>query len=156
MADWEQLSTQVPHKMHSLFSICSRCTMALTSRLMGQFLLHSLQSLQVVAIIMLASVVSLPIMVTVDLLMPDPESTYQFATTGVALNPFQPGERRILWLIQQSYFFIAMTWQGVVTLVGLTAVHRSRWYLQIPGILLGNAIFFGFMLVIKDYVALII
>jgi hypothetical protein len=111
---------------------------------------------QVVAMIMLASVVSLPIMVTVDLLLPDPESTYQFATTGSALNPYQPGESRILWLIQQSYFFIAMAWQGIVTLVGLAVVHRSRWYLQVPGVLLGNGLFFGFLLAIKDYVALII
>jgi hypothetical protein len=111
---------------------------------------------QVVAIIMLASVVSLPIMVTVDLLLPDPESTYAFATTGVALNPYQPGENIILWYIQQSYFFVAMAWQGIVTLIGLTVIQDRAWYLQIPGIILGNAIFFGFLLAIKDYVALII
>jgi hypothetical protein len=45
---------------------------------------------QVVTMIMLASVVSLPIMVTVDLLLPNPESTYQFATTGTVLNPTNP------------------------------------------------------------------
>jgi hypothetical protein len=111
---------------------------------------------QVVAIIMLASVVSLPIMVTVDLLLPNPESTYQFATTGTALNNYQPGENYLIWIIEQSYFFIAMAWQGIVTLVGLAVIHHTRWYLQIPGLVLGNMLFFAFLLAIRDYVALII
>jgi hypothetical protein len=43
-----------------------------------------------------------------------------------------------------------------VTLVGLTIIHRIRWYLNLPGILVGNAIFMAFLLLIRDYVALII
>jgi hypothetical protein len=88
--------------------------------------------------------------------LPDPESTYAFATTGVALNPYQPGENIVLWYIQQSYFFAAMAWQGVVTLIGLAVIHQKPWYLQIPGIVIGNVLFFGFLLAIKDHVALII
>jgi len=111
---------------------------------------------QVVAIVMLASVVSLPIVVTVDLLFPNPESTYQFVTTGTALNPYIPGESLFLWIVEQSYFYVAMTWQGIVTMIGLAVVHQLRWFLQIPGIILGNAIFFAFLMTIRDYVALII
>lgn len=111
---------------------------------------------QVVAMIMLASVVSLPIMVTVDLLLPNPESTYQFATTGTVLNPYQPGENIFIWIVEQSYFYVAMTWQGIVTLIGLAVIHRTPWYLQVPGIVLGNNLFFGFLMVIRDHVALII
>lgn len=111
---------------------------------------------QVLAMIMLASVVSLPIMVTVDLLIPNPELTYQFATTGTSLNPYQPGESRFVWLIEQSYFFVAMAWQGIVTLVGLAVIQRTRWYLQLPGLIIGNALFFAFLLAIRDHVALII
>jgi len=72
---------------------------------------------QVLAIVMLASIVSLPIMVTVDLLIPNPEHTYQFATTGSSLNPYQPGENLVLWVVEQTYFYAAMTWQGIVTLI---------------------------------------
>ncbi len=111
---------------------------------------------QVLAVIMLASVVSLPIMVTVDLALPNPESTYQFATTGTVLDPFVPGESFFLWLVEQSYFYIAMAWQGIVTIIGLAVVHESRWYLQIPGVVFGNGLFFAFLLAIRDHVALII
>ena len=38
-------STQLPHKMHSLFSMDPDLTIALTSWLMGQFLVHRLQSM---------------------------------------------------------------------------------------------------------------
>jgi len=111
---------------------------------------------QVLAVVMLASVVSLPIMVSVDLLLPDPESVYQFAVTGINHNPYQPGESLMIWLIQQTYFYIAMAWQGIVTIIGLSVVHRIRWYWTIPGLLAGNAIFFGFLMLIHDHVALII
>lgn len=111
---------------------------------------------QVLAVIMLASVVSLPIMVTVDLALPNPESTYQFATTGTVLNLYQPSESLLLWLIEQSYFYIAMAWQGIVTLIGLAVIHRRPWYLQIPSLVIGNGLFFVFLLAIRDHVALII
>lgn len=112
--------------------------------------------LQVLAVVMLASVVSLPIMVTVDLLFPNPETVYQFAVTGINHNPYQPGDSMIVWVIQQSYFYIGMAWQGIVTVIGLAVVHRIRWYKTIPGIVVGNVLFFAFLLAIRDYVALII
>ncbi len=46
MACLAQLSMQVPHRMHSAFSILPICTMAFTSRLIGQLLVHFLQSAQ--------------------------------------------------------------------------------------------------------------
>lgn len=46
MAFFAQWSTHAPHKIHSEFSIFPANAIALTSRLIEQFLLHSLQSLQ--------------------------------------------------------------------------------------------------------------
>jgi hypothetical protein len=112
--------------------------------------------LQVIAVVMLASVVSLPIFVLVDLTMYNPNQIIEFAKTGLAVHPYIPGESWIPWFIQQSYAYIAMGWQGVVTVIGLTGVHHNRWYANIPGLVVGNAIFLVFLLLIRDYVALII
>jgi len=49
-----------------------------------------------------------------------------------------------------------MGWQGIVTVIGLTVIHRIRWYANIPGIVIGNAILIVFLLLIRDYVALIV
>jgi hypothetical protein len=46
MAFFEQPSTQVPHKIHSACSIFSICTIALTSKLIGQLFVHNLQFVQ--------------------------------------------------------------------------------------------------------------
>jgi len=89
-------------------------------------------------------------------LLPDPESVYQFAVTGINHNPYQPGEILMVWLIQQTYFYIAMAWQGIVTVIGLSVIHRIRWYWTIPGLIAGDVIFFGFLILIHDHVALII
>ena len=112
--------------------------------------------LQVIAVVMLASVVSLPIFVLVDLTMYNPNQIIEFAETGIAVQPYISGKNWIAWFIQQSYAYIAMGWQAIVTLVGLTVIHRIRWYANIPGIIVGNAIFITFLLLIRDYVALII
>jgi hypothetical protein len=112
--------------------------------------------LQVLAVVMLASVVSLPIFVLVDLFLWEPNQVIEFAKTGVAVHPYVPGENWLIWFIGQSYAYFAMGWQGIVTLIGLTVVHRNRWYANIPGIVVGNAIFLIFLLLIRDYVALII
>ena len=76
--------------------------------------------------------------------------------TGVAVHPYTPGENRLVWFIQQSYAYFAMAWQGIVTLIGLTVIHRNRWFANIPGIVVGNVVFVVFLLLIRDYVALII
>jgi len=111
---------------------------------------------QVLAIVMLGSVVSLPVFVLVDLTLWDPNQVIEFAKTGVATHTYIPGGNWLVWFIQQSYAYFAMGWQGIVTLVGLTVIHRSRWYANIPGIVAGNVIFMAFLLLIRDYVALII
>ncbi len=111
---------------------------------------------RVLAVVMLGSVVSLPIFVLVDLTLYDPNQIIAFAKTGIAVQPYVVGENWTVWFIQQSYAYFAMGWQGIVTLIGLTVIHRNRWYLNIPGILAGNAIFMAFLLGIRDYVALII
>ncbi len=97
---------------------------------------------------MLASVVSLPVFVLVDLTMYNPNQIIEFAETGIAVQPYISGENWIAWFIQQSYAYIAMGWQAIVTLVGLTVIHRIRWYANIPGIVVGNAIFITFLLLI--------
>ena len=111
---------------------------------------------QVLAIVMLGSVVSLPLFVLVDLFMWNPAHIIEFAKTGVATQVYIPGENWLVWFIQQSYAYFAMGWEAVITLVGLTVVHRNRWYLNIPGLVVGNGIFITFLLLIKDYVALIV
>jgi hypothetical protein len=112
--------------------------------------------IQVLAVVTLASVVSLPIFVLVDLALYDPNQIIEFAKTGIAVRPYSPGANWIVWFIQQSYAYIAMGWQGIVTLIGLTVIHANRWYANIPGIVVGNLIFVLFLLMIRDYVALII
>jgi hypothetical protein len=111
---------------------------------------------QVVAIVMLASVVSLPIFVLVDLTMYNPNQVIEFAKTGIAIQPFEQGDSRLVWFIQQSYAYIAMGWQGIVTVVGLSVLHQIRWAANIPGIVTGNILFIVFLVLIRDYVALII
>jgi hypothetical protein len=111
---------------------------------------------QVVAMVMLGSVVSLPIFVLVDLTLYDPNQIIEFAKTGVAVHPYVAGGNWLVWFIQQSYAYFAMGWQGIVTLIGLTVIHRNRWFANIPGIVAGNVIFMVFLLLIRDYVALII
>jgi hypothetical protein len=74
----------------------------------------------------------------------------------VAVQPFIPGENRIIWFIQQSYAYVAMGWQGIVTIIGLTVTHRNRWFANIPGLVVGNVIFIVFLIAIRNYVALII
>jgi len=111
---------------------------------------------QVVAVVMLGSVVSLPIFVLVELSLYDPNQIVQFAKTGIAVHPYVMGENWLVWFIQSSYAYFAMGWQGIVTIIGLTVIHGIRWYANIPGIVVGNAIFMVFLLLIRDYVALII
>lgn len=111
---------------------------------------------QVLAVVMLGSVVSLPIFVLVDLTLYDPNQIIEFAKTGVAVQPYVAGENWLVWLIQSSYAYLAMSWQGIVTLIGLTVIHRNRWYANLPGIIVGNVVFMAFLLLIRDYVALII
>lgn len=111
---------------------------------------------QVLAVVMLGSVVSLPIFVLVDLTLYDPNQIIAFAKTGIAVQPFVVGENWTVWFIQQSYAYFAMGWQGIVTLIGLTVIHRNRWFANVPGIVVGNIVFMVFLLLIRDYVALII
>jgi len=111
---------------------------------------------QVLAVVMLGSVVSLPIFVLVDLALYDPNQIIEFAKTGVAVHPNGMGENWLVWFFQSSYAYFAMGWEGIVTIIGLTVIHRNRWYLNLPGIVAGNGIFMLFLLSIRDYVALII
>lgn len=112
--------------------------------------------IQVIAVVMLASVVSLPIFLLVDFTMYNPNQIIEFAKTGVAVGAYAQGENCFIWIVQQSYAYIAMGWQAIVTLVGLTIIHKIRWYANLPGLILGNAIFVAFLFMIRDYVALIV
>jgi hypothetical protein len=123
---------------------------------LGRWLGGRAAFLQVVAVVMLASVVSLPIFVLVDLAMYNPNQIVEFAKTGIAVHPYLAGENWFSWFIQQSYAYIAMGWQGIVTVLGLAVVHRIRWYMNLPGLIAGNVVFMIFLMAIRDYVALII
>jgi hypothetical protein len=112
--------------------------------------------LQVVAVVMLASVVSLPVFVFVDVFLWDPAQVVEFAKTGVAVHPYVSGDNWLIWFVRQSYAYVAMCWQAVVTLIGLKEIHRNRWYWNMPGLVVGNLIFMAFLLSIRDYVALIV
>jgi hypothetical protein len=98
----------------------------------------------------------LAIFVLVALTLYDPNQVIEFARTGVAVHPYIPDENWFVWFIQQSYAYFAMAWQGIVTMIGLTVIHRNRWLANIPGIVMGNVVFVAFLLLIRDYVALII
>jgi len=47
-----------------------------------------------------------------------------------------------------------MTWQGVVTIIGLSIIHKIRWYKNLPALILGDGILF--LILIRNYVALIV
>lgn len=112
--------------------------------------------LQVIAVVMLASVVSLPIFLLVDFTMYNPDQIIEFAKTGIAVGPYPQNGNWFAWIIQQSYAYIAMGWQAIVTLIGLTVIHKIPWYATLPGLIIGNVAFTVFLLLIRDYVALII
>jgi len=111
---------------------------------------------QVITFVLLASIVSLPIMVSADIvrIIYNPDWVIGFAKHGHNFVPSYPNE--IVRIIEVTYFYVAMTWQGIVTIIGLAVIHRIQWYKNILGIVLGMGIFFGFLLAIRDYVALII
>ena len=113
---------------------------------------------QVITFVLLASIVSLPIMVIVDVytIIQDPSWIIRFAETGSNFVPYDSYPDKLMWIIEVSYAFVAMAWQAIVTVVGLTVIHRISWYKNVPGLIIGNMIFVGFLLLIKDYVALII
>ena len=113
---------------------------------------------QVLAYVLLASLVSLPIMVVVDIytILKDPSWIVRFAETGSNFVPYAAYPDKIMWFVEVSYAFVGMTWQAVVTVIGLTVIHKIKWYKNIPGLVIGNMVFVGFLLLIRDYVALII
>jgi len=113
---------------------------------------------QIISFVLLASVVSLPIMVIADVLRINyrPDLIIDFAKYGEWSASFDSYSNKVIWFVEASYFYFAMAWQGIVTIIGLAIIHKIRWFKNIPGLVLGNAIFFGFLLLIKDYVALII
>jgi hypothetical protein len=113
---------------------------------------------QVIAFVLLASIVSLPLMVAVDTLtiLYDPEWIVRFAKYGENYVPYQSYNNKIVWFVETSYVYIGMTWQGIVTILGLSVIHKINWYKNLPGIVLGFGIFFLFLFLIRSYVALII
>ncbi len=113
---------------------------------------------QIIAFVLLASIVSLPIFVVVDIftIIYDPEWIIRFATEGSNFIPIEDYPNKVVWYIETYYSAVAMTWQGIVTLVGLTVIHKNKWYKNIPAIVVGNIIFVLFLMLIRDYVALII
>jgi len=110
---------------------------------------------QVIAFVLLASIVSLPIMVAVDALtvIYYPDWVIQFAKYGGIT--YSSDTDTAMRFIHAFYSWIAMSWQGIVTIIGLTIIHKIRWYKNILGLVLGFVIFSIFILLIKDYVALI-
>ena len=111
---------------------------------------------QVIAFVLLASIVSLPIMVAIDALrvIYHPDWVIQFAKYGEIT--YSSNTDKIVLFIEAFYAWIAMSWQGIVTIIGLTIIHKISWYNNILGLVLGFGIFVLFLLLIADYVALII
>jgi hypothetical protein len=114
--------------------------------------------IQTLALVLLASIVSLPIFIAVDVLtiLYDPEWIIRFAKYGDNFIPMNEYRNTFVWVIETWYAAAGMTWQGIVTLIGLTILHRISWYKNIPGFIAGSAILFVFLVLIRDYVALII
>jgi len=113
---------------------------------------------QVIAFIMLASIVSLPVFAIVDIITIniEPDWIVRFAKYGENIVPYSEHPNKFLWITQNSYSYVAMTWQGVITIIGLSIIHKIRWYKNLPAMIIGNGILFVFLILIKDYVALII
>lgn len=76
---------------------------------------------QVLAFVLLASIVSIPVFIVVDLLtiFYDPDWIIRFAKYGENFIPMNEYDNSLVWVIETWYSAIAMTWQGMVTLVGL-------------------------------------
>jgi hypothetical protein len=113
---------------------------------------------QVMSVVLLATIVSLPLQLVMDGIgvLSDSDAILRFAVYGNNYRGSEQFATGFGWVISNFYIYIAMTWQMVVTVVGLTVIHRTPWYTHIPAMLGGTGIFFGFLLLIRDYVALII
>lgn len=113
---------------------------------------------QTLAAVLLATIVSLPIFIAVDVLtiLFEPEWIVRFATYGDNFIPLGEAPNKLMWFIETFYSYVAMTWQGVVTVVGLTVIHRIPWWKNVPTVIAGTGVFVLFLLLIRDYVALII
>ena len=113
--------------------------------------------LQTITVILLSSIVSLPIFIIVDIyiLLNCPEIIEIYVKYGS--EGFKPEiyNSETFRIIHNAYAYVAMTWQGIVTIVGLKIIHQNKWYTHIPGIVIGNIIFVIFLLLIQDYMAII-
>jgi len=112
---------------------------------------------QVFAFVLLASIVSLPIFILVDAyrFVYLPELVIAFAKHGPAGIAPSAYPNNLVYIIDTSYAYVTMTWQGIVTVAGLSIIHKIRWYKNVPAIVAGSVIFTIFILLIRDYVALI-
>ena len=108
--------------------------------------------MQVLAFVLLASIVSLPIFLLVDAytVIWQPELIIDFAKFGQAGVTAELFTSEVFRFIHTWYSYTAMAWQGIVTSVGLTVIHRIKWYKSIPGLVAGNAIFTLSLLLIRD------
>jgi hypothetical protein len=113
---------------------------------------------QVISFVLLASIVSLPMQVIVDVytILADPDLIIHFAEAGSNFIPYDAYPNKFVWVVEVSYAFVAMGWQAIVTLIGLAVIHKISWYKNVPGLIAGNVIFVMFLLLIRDHVALII
>ncbi len=113
---------------------------------------------QVLAFVLLASVVSLPVFLLVDLytVVFIPDWVIRFAETGSNFLPFAQVSNKLVWFVETFYSYLAMSWQGVVTIAGLSAIHRIKWYRNLAGLVAGFIVFMTFLMSIRDYVATII
>lgn len=130
----------------------------LPSYLIGRLLGGSGTWTQVLAFVLLASVVSLPIFLLVDAytVIWQPELIIEFAKFGQAGVTPDLYTSEIFRFAHTWYSYITMAWQGIVTVIGLAVIHRIKWYKNVPGLVVGSGIFTLFLLLIRDYVALII
>ena len=131
---------------------------AIPGYLLGKLLGGKATFKQVIAFVMLASIVSLPVFVIVDIITitTEPDWIVRFAKYGENIASYSEYPNKFLWIIQNSYSYVAMTWQGVVTIIGLSIIHKIRWYKNLPALVLGNGILFLFLILIRNYVALIV
>jgi hypothetical protein len=113
---------------------------------------------QTLAIILLASAVSLPIMLIVDTLrmVYFPGVVADTVIHGVSSWTMADYPSPLIWFIDKTYAYAAMAWQGVASVIGLAVIHKISWWKNLPGLVVGNALLAVFLMSIRDFVALII
>jgi hypothetical protein len=85
---------------------------------------------QTLALVLLASVVSVPVSLIVDAwgILRFPELRVAFAKYGPQGVTPDMYRGEVFRVANTWYAYVSMAWQGIATGIGLAAIHRTKWY----------------------------